>query len=301
LKGTGRQIRYAIPMLCLGVVSVFCNSETFSQQVDRFAIARKSNHQSGFYSFDGNGRLKTSLMQTIANTNVLFFEDEVIQLEIELIDDQKVKFKSILKKWQDDWEATIKKIQTDSREGQLTREEVQDRIAETDELWLAKVRDVLMPHQLAIINELQLRCLFRTQGMTTILKSGELKELLDLSESDCSKILKAAKGTRVQVSKKSLEVRAKTLKILLDSLSKDDAEAFAKKWRHLLEDERRCSLEELIIFLDPQRYQWIATNQEPIEKLVGRPNFETGAAGNLEEQRVCKLDWSFARRTVSSQ
>ena len=276
------QFRNLIPMMfCLCCISSLLQGSVFSQQVDTFAIARGVNHQTGSYSFDGNGRLKTGLMQTIANTNALFFEDEVIQLEIELVDDQKTKFKSILKTWQSSWQETIEKIARDYKKSPISREEVQERIAENDEASISKIREVLLPHQLAIINELQLRCLFRTQGMNVILKSGELQKLLNLSESESAKILKAAKSMRKQVSDMAIVVRAKTLKLLLESLSADEAIAFSDKWRHLFEDKHQCSLEELIVFLDPVRYAWINEEKEPITKLIGRPNFETGAAGNL--------------------
>jgi len=117
--------------------------------------------------------------------------------------------------------------------------------------------------------------------MNVILKRGELQKLLNLSESESGKILKSAKSTRQQVIEQSIVVRAKTLKLLLESLSEDEVITFSEKWKHLFENKHQCSLEELIIFLDPERYTWINEKTEPIEKLVGRPTFEAGAAGNL--------------------
>ena len=280
-RGTIEIPNAVLMMFCLCCVLVLPQHSAFSKQVDTFAIARGVNHQTGFYSYNGNGRLTTGSMQTVANTNALFFKDEVIQLEIELVDDQKAKFKSILKTWQSSWQETMEKIRTDYMKSPLSQEEVQRRIAENDEASIAKIREVLLPHQVAIVNELQLRCLFRTHGMNVILKSGELQKLLELSEPEVAKILKAAKSTRAQVVKKSIEVRAKALVVLLESLSKEEVVAVSEKWRHLFEDQNRCSLEELIVFLDPERYAWIKEETDAIEKLVGRPNFETGAAGNL--------------------
>jgi len=155
------QVPNLIPMMfCLCCILVLLQGSAFSQQVDTFAIARGVNHQTGLYSFDGNGRLITGVMQTSANTNALFFEDEVIQLEIELVDDQKAKFKSILKAWQSSWRETMKQIQVDYKKLALSKEQIQERIAENDNASISKIREVLLPHQLAIINELQLRCLF---------------------------------------------------------------------------------------------------------------------------------------------
>ena len=297
-----------------GCILVLIEGTTFSQQafpeqVDTFAIARSVNHQAGHYSFDGSGRLNTGSMQTIAPTNALFFGDEIIQLEIELVDEQKAKFNSIVKKWQTSWEKTIREIQADYKKSPLSQEEVKSRIAENDETSLSKIRKVLLPHQLAIINELQLRCLLRTQGIKTILESPEFHELLNLKKPERDKILSTAKSLRQKVLQKSIEVRKKTLAILFEPLSKDEVRTVAEKWKHLFEDKNQCSLEELIIFLDPERYAWINEKSEPIKKLIGRPNFETGAAGNLvskpggkypnEELQVFRSFWVIRHQSIN--
>lgn len=277
----GRLSQVLFLTLFLGVSFSVLQSPVFSRQVDTFSIARSVNHQAGYYSFDGEGRLKTAISQTIANTNAMFFKDEVIQLEIELVDDQEAKLNSILSAWQASWEETIKGIQRDHKKAPLSRDQVRERIANNDEVSLAKIRKLLLPHQVAIINELQLRCLFRTQGLRTILDSPEFHKSLELSDADRDKLLKTARSTTQKTLQQSIEVRAKALAVLLESLSDDERQMLAEKWKHLFDDEHRCSLEELIVFLDAERYAWIDEDSDALEKLVGRPNFETGAAGNL--------------------
>ena len=251
------------------------------QEVRSFDISRTLNHQIGHYSFNGIGRLETSISQTIANSNALFFENETIQLELELVDSQRSAYASAVNAWHNSWEETVNEIQRVNRVEKRSREFNLEMLSENDRNAMASLNDVLLPHQINIVNELQFRCLFRTHGMNALLKNDQLCEVLALSDNERSLIKNKTRELRTKVSRQVKVAIEDVIKMLIEPIQDSDRAQFLKRWEHLFSADSFLSLEELIVFLDSQSYEWMQDDSEPLQKLLNRPSYETGPAGDL--------------------
>ncbi len=111
-----RLFRVVVCLLCELVLALFHPYGHFAdhlvaQEFDSFALARGLLHyQRGYYWFDGYGRLRTSLRNSIANTNGKFFEDVTIQKEIELVEHQRAEYNSVIANWHKSFDDTINDI-----------------------------------------------------------------------------------------------------------------------------------------------------------------------------------------------
>ncbi len=260
-----------------------------SQDLTSFDVARSLNHEVGYYSFDGNGRLTTGKMQTIANSNALFFEDEVIQKEIELVDDQLPGYSAVIRDWNQSWQDTIEEIKKANQSERRSAEFNLQLLTENDRKSLEKMKNVLLPHQVAIVNELQFRCLFRVYGLNKLLENDELCQMLEVSEKERKKFKAATREIRIATAKRAVGAVADAIKTLVETLEDQEQKAFLQKWSHLFSKDNPVSVEELIIFLNPESYEWMRSELSPTKKLLARPSYQTGAAGNLQTKPGLKF------------
>ena len=141
-------------------------------ELDSFAASRRLDGYVGNYQFNGAGRLSGGFTNGILTTNAQFFDDEAVRAEIELVESQRQRYDAIVSQWHASCKDTIKQLQQGRFKKRGSSKSFATVMAENDEKSLAKLREVLLPSQLAIIRELQFRCLFRTRGIAKLLENG---------------------------------------------------------------------------------------------------------------------------------
>ncbi|MDB4766166.1 hypothetical protein OAG71_00615 [bacterium] len=270
----------------LAIVFVRSGGQLQAQiEADSFAAARRLGHHEGSYSFNGAGRLNGGFSQTGPHSNAQFFDDKAIRAEIELVDFQRQKYNAVVSQWQASWEDAMKQIQQGRFKKRGSRGSIATMLADNDEKSLAKLREVLLPHQLAIIRELQFRCLFRTQGIAKLLENDQLRKVLELSNAERKKLETVSRKLRAPIKEKSIKAAADSVKTFLRPLTPQQQEKFVERWSSLFAGPRPVTVEELLIKLDPTSYTWIEKEGTSIERMVSRPQYSTGAAGQLVSRR----------------
>lgn len=272
-------------MVCL-LVAFF--SQANAQDMDSFALARSRFFQAGYYHFNGQGRLQVGFIQSNQNTNAVFFDDEAIRKEIELVQTQKAPYDSVIKQWNKDFEQLQKKIADGFRDKSLTAEDIPQLRTQCDQRAINKLRDILLPHQFAVVDEIQYRSLFRTHGLNFLLASEKLCEQLSIDENESNALKSQYKQSIRTITSETQKIKNEIIVDILQPLTEPQQAEFFKKWEHLAPDSTHTSVEELLAYLDPDLIKWANRTQPPLKKLLSRPNYQTGPAGNLILQEQSK-------------
>ena len=261
---------------------------TYGQEVDSFELVRSRFFQAGHYQFDGQGRLQVGYIQSVGNTNAIFFDDKSIRKEIELVKTQQAPYESAIKQWNKDFEKLQKKIADGVRNKSLTVEEIPKLRTECDDRAIRKLRDVLLPHQFAIVDEIHFRSLFRTHGLSFLLASEKLCKKLSISKDESRKLKSQYKQAIRSMGEDSLKIRDEIVAKILEPLTEPQRDTFFEKWDHLASKHRNSNVEELLVYMDPDLAKWANREQPPLKKLLSRPVFKSGPAGNLILQEQAK-------------
>ena len=254
-------------------------------ELDSFAAARRLDDQAGSYHFDGAGRLSGGFTKGVLRTNAQFFDDEAIRAEIELVESQRQQYNAIVSQWHASCKDTMKQLRQGRFKKGGSSKSFAKVMAENDEKSLAKLREVLLPSQLAIIRELQFRCLFRTRGIAKLLENDQLRNVLELSNAERKKLETVVIELRAPIKEKALEATADSVKTFLKPLTPRQQEKFMERWSSLFAGKRPVTVEEMLIKLDPNSYTWMENNGTSIERMISRPVYQTGVAGQLVSHR----------------
>ena len=123
-----------------------------------------------------------------------------------------------------------------SDEGRLNLqdpEKIKDFMKEIQEAKEAKVKDILMPHQIERLKQVSLQSEMRARGDSNALTAGKLAEALGIDEEQKKRIQERSKELKEQLEKDIAKLREEAREDLLDELTSDQR----KKLNEMLGDK----------------------------------------------------------------
>ena len=109
--------------------------------------------------------------------------------------------------------------------------------------------------------------------------------MLELSNAERKKLETIFIELRAPIKEKAIEAAADSVKTFLKPLTPRQQEKFVERWSSLFAGKRPVTVEEMLIKLDPNSYTWMENNGTSIERMISRPVYRTGVAGQLVSHR----------------
>ena len=159
-----------------------------------------------------------------------------------------------------------------------------------DEESIKEFEDILLPHQIERLSELHFRCLVRSHGLRRLLGNDQVRQFLKISEADVQQIAKASRKMRSVAAKSAKKAYVDSLEMFFSSFRTSDLEIVLQSWGSL-EKSPNASLEHLIVLFDFSVASWVLEGKEG-KKFLDRPEFSSGAAGDLQVEPKRKIPQS---------
>ncbi|MEQ1903258.1 MAG: hypothetical protein ABL888_03620 [Pirellulaceae bacterium] len=249
--------------------------------------------------FDENGNLKHGWVQTsegFYRQLVDFYDCEETQAELELVGEQMLKYKGILRNWNNSINHLFQQASS-NRSADAYR-------AAHEEYYSAKARyideldDLLTPLQRKALSQIQFRFLLRNHGFM-LFQKPELKDFLGVKhgigfQSVDEKVSIDERGYK-SLQKEIANARVEASNILLRQFSDEERKAIFRRWTYLITDEVGYSESFRIHLAFEDEFKSLDKLKSPIQKTHNFPTFVMNPAGLFEtsdDERASSLESS---------
>lgn len=149
--------------------------------------------------------------------------NEGVQNELEFVGEQRDKYKRL----QSEYNSRLKSKLDEMNKGGFDPErarELGDEIRAMKEQQSKDIEDLLLPHQISRMKQIQLQQRMRAMGAANALSDQKIAEELGLSEEQIAKLKERAKELAEELQKKVQKLREETQNTLLKELDPDQRE-----------------------------------------------------------------------------
>jgi hypothetical protein len=260
--------------------------------VSRIARALHDNSNNSFSkfsaSFDVNGNLKfyhTERPGLSSAGSLPFLESDSLLEELELSFTQTSKFKEIVSAWKRKHDLLKDKfydaLKTNTVDDSGFKRLATDLNNCHSEGW-KELEQLLLPHQLAAMSQIQLRFYLRSHGLIEFLQLPEVGDFANIRPADINKIRNFVFQKKSKLARQVIDSRLNALDNVLTLFDEQEREVIRKKWPYL-ESEEADYAEQFRIHLDlSEKFDEKSKGATVFQHLAGFPRFEMSVSGVFE-------------------
>jgi hypothetical protein len=252
-------------------------------------------------SFDENGNIISGWVQTsegFYRQLVDFYDCEETQAELELVGEQMLKYKGIIRNWNNSIDHLFQ--QTSRNRSAEAYRAAHEEYHSAKSRHIEELDDLLTPLQRKALSQIQFRFLLRNHGFG-LFQKPELKDFLGVKhaigfQSVDEKGLvsvdeRGYKSLQVEIAK----ARVEACNILLRQFSDEERKAIFRRWKYLINDDvGHCELFRIHLVVEDE-FKSLDKFESPIQKTHNFPTFVMNPAGLFEtsdDERATSLESS---------
>ena len=262
------------------------NLETVHDQKQESDVGRKIFQELGSKNekircqLDNRGAIRTRIVQYFSpNPLIDFYENTVIQSELELVASQKTEFDSEVKKWR----TANNKIVAEFKKSRDYKTLVSS-LNELNKKYEDAFARILLPQQVDWIRQIQMRYLIRAHGITKVLKTDGFRQIAKPQDPSFRKLNRSLSSIKKSSIEKLIEAKKTSLDKLLQPLTKEQKRLLYSRWPYLT-DEKVPNFEQYRLHLLLATKEIKSLDDDSIyKKIMYFPFFELSVAGIFESQ-----------------